>query len=73
MARDYTTTRNSSDHFLNSSLLRGPATNKPGKKVKNTKISMNKARYILQRICFFANSWSLMVTNLLKTLLSYKI
>ena len=68
---DYTATRNSSDHFLNSSSLRGPATNTPGKKVKNTiKISTNKARYILQRICFFANSWSLMVTNLLKTLLS---
>ena len=29
-------TRNSSDHFLNSSLLRGPATNKPGKKVSGT-------------------------------------
>ena len=40
---------------------------------KNTKISMNKARYILWRICFFANSWSLMIKNLLKTLLSYKI
>ena len=57
VARNYTATRNSSNHFLNSSWLRGPATNKPGKKVKNTKISTNKARHILRRILvFFANS-----------------
>ena len=56
VARDYTATRNSSDHLSNSSSLRGPATNKPGKKVKNTNISTNKARYILRRICLFANS-----------------
>ena len=62
-------TRNSSDHFLNSSSLRGPATNKPGKKVKNTKQSTSKAKYILRRICLFANSWSLMVTNFLKNTL----
>ena len=73
VARDYIATHNSSDHFLNSSLLCGPATIKPGKKVENTNISTSKARYILRKICFFANSWSLMVTNFLKTLLSYKI
>ena len=35
----------------------------PGKKVKNAKISTNKARYILRRICFFPISLSLMVNE----------
>ena len=39
VARDYIATHNSSDHFLNSSLLCGPATIKSGKKVENTMIS----------------------------------
>ena len=64
---------NRRSQFYNSSSLRGPATNKLGEKVKNTKISTNKTRYILRRIFFFVRSLSLMVTNLLKTLLSYKI
>ena len=62
----YTATRDSSERFLSSSSSRGPATNKPCKNNKTTIISVNKARYILRMICNFANSWSLMVTYLLK-------